>query len=1104
MFCIQRIFICSDFLMTKEKEQASNRRWMMDLLSRPLQMATGIRPESFSSSLTSADKLSRMRFFELSGLRLDIDRTQFWFDDRRINAQSRGYLEGFLDPSVLILGYELSEQTRRILDDMQVPWVDMWLHPIRYLDDILFGFSSSSQAVYNEISTFALKNEIFDLYADRLRIQYYKGYRRPNHPIKNGSALFIGQTLEDKAVCRDGKMLNLLDFKTEFEAVAAKYAKIYYSRHPYVRGGDEEILKYVKQSGVAQIVDWPSYEMLASGRIHKALSISSSVIYEARHFGVDAEFLFQPVIRYGTDRSKNEYLSVYQVFVSPHFWSRALKPLMAVNDCEPIMFLEGKDKLRDMLGFYWSYRHVDKLEDMRQTLLAIGKRLEPVSNRAKAREKKQPFIVHALHEQTRSPQPWDDVKGLIKDKMRRHEVISFDIFDTLIERPFRQANDIFDAIEPDARRIMGIADLAFREQREKARGLVADGAHGEEITLNERYKAMVQNLALPANKADELQALEERAELHYCRPRRFGREMYELAIALGKKIILVSDTYFDKAFIERLLEKNGFVNDHVLYVSSETGVLKATGRMFEHISQELGIKGSQVLHFGDNPDADVKPAEAFGWTAWYTPRCAELFDKESRLAALPKVKRGGLSGSIMQALVANKLFWRPENLAQPSHAGSNPEDFGYAIAGPMFFGFAKWVAESALKDGVETLYFLSRDGDIVKRCYDAISVNYDNAPQAVYLKASRRALSVASIFSRQDLVDLLDVNFTPTPISLLMQNRFGIKDISTDVYAEAGFYNSDECADIKVNKENIVRLIDLVCDEILRNAAEERDALLGYYAEQGLLQDKRHAVVDIGHNGTLQASISRLTNSNALSGYYFVTYKDVIRNIESKGMKAAGYFGERIDPATSGHPYIANILMYEAIFLNDESTFIRTRKIDGSWRHECLESPRENGRKQFIHSVHDQVVKFAEDMAQVFSRNLADTPFDADLATAHYRSFLDRPTLADASLFKNVAFENVYSGRDTRMIISCEKEDSGAFLERSIWKQGAMVVMAPDWHKPPRTLNIFYHVLRVIVRRTSTVRLYHKFLRNPRKFFQDSKKPHLRFMAVFFRKNSNL
>ena len=169
----------------------------------------------------------------------------------------------------------------------------------------------------------------------------------------------------------------------------------------------------------------------------------------------------------------------------------------------------------------------------------------------------------------------------------------------------------------------------------------------------------------------------------------------------------------------------------------------------------------------------------------------------------------------------------------------------------MFFGFAKWVAESVIKDGIDTLYFLSRDGAIVKRCYDAISPCYYNAPQAVYLKASRRALAAASLFTRQDVIDLLDVNFTPTPISCLMQNRFGISDISMDIYAQAGFTNGDDYADIKVNKENIIRLLDLVCNEILRNAADERDALLGYYAEQGLLQDGQHAIVDIGHNGTL-------------------------------------------------------------------------------------------------------------------------------------------------------------------------------------------------------------------------------------------------------------
>lgn len=51
--------------MAKEKEQFSNRRWLMDTIRRPIKLATDISIESFFSSLTEVDKFSRKEFFHV-------------------------------------------------------------------------------------------------------------------------------------------------------------------------------------------------------------------------------------------------------------------------------------------------------------------------------------------------------------------------------------------------------------------------------------------------------------------------------------------------------------------------------------------------------------------------------------------------------------------------------------------------------------------------------------------------------------------------------------------------------------------------------------------------------------------------------------------------------------------------------------------------------------------------------------------------------------------------------------------------------------------------------------------------------------------------------
>ena len=82
---ITKIYITSDFLMTKEKEQFSNVKWLYELLKRPLESCTGLDSSIFTSSLTAVDKFSRIAFFKNSSIELDIHKTQFYYDDEVIN-----------------------------------------------------------------------------------------------------------------------------------------------------------------------------------------------------------------------------------------------------------------------------------------------------------------------------------------------------------------------------------------------------------------------------------------------------------------------------------------------------------------------------------------------------------------------------------------------------------------------------------------------------------------------------------------------------------------------------------------------------------------------------------------------------------------------------------------------------------------------------------------------------------------------------------------------------------------------------------------------------------------------------------------------------------
>lgn len=1091
---ITRIVVSSDFIMTREDEQMSNLRWLTDLLRRPVERASGILLDSFSASVHQKTAFSRAHFFELSGIELDTRTTHFYFDAQQISEASLDYLSRHVTPRELVIGYELSPQTRSLLSRLGVPWIDMWLHPIRFLDDILFGFTASNEAAHSAMLPFHVNDDVIQLHADRLKIEYYKGYRRPNLPIAPGAALFVGQTLEDKAVCDRGKMLNLLDFQIQFEQAGAQFGKVYYSRHPYVKTGDEAIMRYIRGCRFAQLVDYPSYQMLASGQLAKAFSISSSVVHEARYFGMDTEFLFRPVLTYGT-KFGVDHLSIYQEFVSPHFWSAVLAPYLATRSCARVMFLERKDKLRDMLNFYWNYRQVDKLEETRQGLQLIERAVQ--SMRAKVAA-----TATALNESTgklaipeRPGQSWEEVLAEATAQISSHEVVSFDVFDTLLVRPFEEPSDLFYLLSAEVRALVGDSILNFVEARRNARTLVTDGRHGEEITLTERYRALAKQHGLDEEMAARFEELEKDLERRFCSRRKAGWELHETALRLGRKIIYLSDTYFDEEFVRELLTSAGYKIGDGLFVSSRHQKLKATGNLFPLVTAKLKVNPSSVLHIGDNPESDVKLAQAAGLHTWYLPSRTDAF-KRSKLSGKLNITHS-LTHSVIRSLIAARLSDNPWGLPSPSYVGGEPVALGYAAAGPMFFGFAKWILEESIRDGVDVLYFLSRDGDIVKRCYDILAPCYAGAPKSVYLLASRRSANIAALRTSEDIQHVLQVNFDPVSLENLLRNRFGLEQISDDLLRQSGFTSQTE-VDFKKDEAKLRALFAELSPAILENAAREREALLDYYRKMDFRQsDARLAIVDIGHNGTLQASLSSLIGDPNLGGYYFVTYDEIRERVHARGMPAKAYLAEGISSTNRSHPYCRHLLMFEALFLNDEGSFVRMMKQDFELVPVQLPVGGETERVELSRQVHQGVQEFCTEIVRLFGTNLPDFGLEGPDAISGYVGLLNDAAAIDARMFRGIKFENVYSGRDVRYLIEPDDRDAEESVSRSIWREGARVLLQEKLSQQRSGAGLSWRqrLLREVIRRTSSPRKYEKFLKSPEAFFADSNKPLVRLLG---------
>ncbi|WP_049887999.1 hypothetical protein [Roseburia inulinivorans] len=135
------------------------------------------------------------------------------------------------------------------------------------------------------------------------------------------------------------------------------------------------------------------------------------------------------------------------------------------------------------------------------------------------------------------------------DKLKKYDVISFDVFDTLIFRPISQPTDIFYFIGER----MEISD--FKNIRIWAEGdarvkCMQKNGHME-VTLEDIWK----NLAEDVGCSKEIgMKVEQEIELSLCYANPFMLDVWKELKKMGKKMIVVSDMYLSRDIIKKLLK----------------------------------------------------------------------------------------------------------------------------------------------------------------------------------------------------------------------------------------------------------------------------------------------------------------------------------------------------------------------------------------------------------------------------------------------------------------------------------------------------------------------------------------------------------------------
>jgi predicted HAD superfamily hydrolase len=458
---------------------------------------------------------------------------------------------------------------------------------------------------------------------------------------------------------------------------------------------------------------------------------------------------------------------------------------------------------------------------------------------------------------------------------------SFDVFDTVLVRIWAKPTDLFWELglwlQQEAHISTSIE--SWCHLRVKAERQARNTSPKDEVTLIQIYSQIASVLNWDYETLEKVTQKEIQLELLSLRPVPEINKKIEELHQLGERVIFISDMYLPRQIIQLALKENQILqNTDKLYISSEIGVTKLSGELFKLCLSQESLETFQLNHIGDNFYSDVKVPQNLGIkTQHFTSTQLNRYENLIyNLKDLPLKFRSLLAGT--SRLTRLQFSGDDENQQVIWQTATS-------VIAPVLFGFVYWCLEEARCQGIKRLYFVSRDGQILLKIAKIICDNWDyNDIDCRYLYGSRQAWHFPAIQKIGDTeLDWLFDNTDFLSVTSVCE-RVNLKpEDFKNIFLTHNF--AEDSWNLNLNNQERLYLKEIfqkpeISDFIISKAAEFREKAVGYFCQEGLNDSSiPFGIVDIGWNGRLQRSLSKLLNAaniypkQGVCGFYFGLHK---------------------------------------------------------------------------------------------------------------------------------------------------------------------------------------------------------------------------------------
>lgn len=340
-----KVLVTYDFITT-EKELGFSLLVKLDFLRKIFKV---LNIEVFFINILK-EQFNQSSFF--SSMKKEFTSSKFFnsFNLNDVNELNKEKVKNFLKQYDYIIAYELSPETKELFDLCGIQYIDIWMAPIRFCDDIMFSFTSNVEAVQKCLIDYRVDKNFIERKAKELS-KHIKLFENDDISINDNSVLLVGQVLQDKSLLKDGKFLRLTDFKNEIVNLSNKYETIYLLKHPYMT--KTEFTQYKNSfkdiSNLVYLQNVNIYLLLAKKEIKKVVGISSSVLIEAKFFNKEVEYFYKPIF-------SKSFIPIYRSYYEIEFWAK----IFGIEEFDSASYLNYDNMQRYSFNAFYSYEYFMK------------------------------------------------------------------------------------------------------------------------------------------------------------------------------------------------------------------------------------------------------------------------------------------------------------------------------------------------------------------------------------------------------------------------------------------------------------------------------------------------------------------------------------------------------------------------------------------------------------------------------------------------------------------------------------------------------------------------------------------------------------------------